>query len=42
MDLMYVFKLDFTNTFIEIDNDEISKYDFMKIGSQNLKMKENK
>ena len=30
LDLMHVFKLDFTNTFIEIDNDEISKYDFMK------------
>ena len=30
LDLMHVFKLDFTNTFIEIDNDQISKYDFMK------------
>ena len=38
LDLMHVFKLDFTNTFIEIDNDQISKYDFMKNGSQNLKI----
>ena len=30
LDLMHVFKLDFTNTFIEIDNDQIRKYDFMK------------
>ena len=30
LDLMHVFKLDFTNTFVEIDNDQISKYDFMK------------
>ncbi len=30
LDLMHVFKLDFTNTFIEIDNDQISKYEFMK------------
>ena len=27
---MHVFKLDFTNTFIEIDNGEINKHDFME------------
>tara|TARA_B100000700_G_scaffold191867_1_gene211325 strand:+ start:165 stop:1571 length:1407 start_codon:yes stop_codon:yes gene_type:complete len=30
LDLMHVFKLDFTNTFMEIDNDQINKHDFMK------------
>ena len=30
LDLMHVFKLDYTNTFMEIDNDEINKHDFMK------------
>ena len=34
---MHVFKLDFTNTFIEIDNDQISKYDFMKNWISKLK-----
>lgn len=37
LDLMHVFKLDFTNTFIEIDNDQISKYDFMKNWFSKLK-----
>ena len=37
LDLMHVFKLDFTNTFIEIDNDEIIKYDFMKNWFSKLK-----
>ena len=37
LDLMHVFKLDFTNTFIEIDNDQISKYDFMKNWISKLK-----
>ena len=30
LDIMHVFKLDFTNTFIEIDNGEINKHDFME------------
>jgi len=30
LDLMHVFKLDFTNSYIEIDNDQISRHDFMK------------
>ena len=38
LDLMHVFKLDFTNTFIEIDNDQISKYDFMKSLIKKLKI----
>ena len=37
LDLMHVFKLDFTNTFIEIDNDQISKYDFMENWFSKLK-----
>jgi len=37
LDLMHVFKLDFTNTFLEIDNDQISKYDFMKNWFSKLK-----
>ena len=37
LDLMHVFKLDFTNTFIEIDNDQINKYDFMKNWFSKLK-----
>ena len=34
---MHVFKLDFTNTFIEIDNDQINKHDFMKNWISKLK-----
>tara|TARA_Y100001970_G_scaffold177506_1_gene216298 strand:- start:13303 stop:14709 length:1407 start_codon:yes stop_codon:yes gene_type:complete len=30
LDLMHVFKLDYTDTFIEIENNQINKYDFMK------------
>ena len=30
LDLMHVFKLDYTNTFINIENNNIEKYDFMK------------
>ena len=37
LNLMHVFKLDFTNTFIEIDNEQISKYDFMKNWISKLK-----
>ena len=37
LDLMHVFKLDFTNTFLEINNDQISKYDFMKNWFSKLK-----
>ncbi len=37
LDLMHVFKLDFTNTFIEIDNDQIKKHDFMKNWYSKLK-----
>ena len=29
-DLMHVFKLDYTNTFVDIENNNIQKYDFMK------------
>ena len=29
LDLMQVFKLDYTNTFIEIENDNLKKFDFM-------------
>ena len=37
LDLMHVFKLDFTNTFMEIDNDQINKHDFMKNWISKLK-----
>jgi len=37
LDLMHVFKLDFTNTFIEIDNNQINKHDFMKNWFSKLK-----
>ena len=37
LDLMHVFKLDFTNTFIEIDNNQIKKHDFMKNWFSKLK-----
>ncbi len=37
LDLMHVFKLDFTNTFIEIDNDQIYKHDYMKNWHSKLK-----
>ena len=37
LDLMHVFKLDYTNTFIEIQNNQITKYDFMKEWYFNLK-----
>ena len=30
LDLMHVFKLDYTNTFIDIENNNIKKFDFMK------------
>ena len=30
LDLMHVFKLDYTNTFIDIEHNKICKYDFMK------------
>ena len=39
LDLMHVFKLDFTNTFMEIDNDQINKHDFMKNWISKLKEK---
>ena len=39
LDLMHVFKLDFTNTFIEIDNDQINKHDFMKNWHSKLKVR---
>ena len=34
---MHVFKLDFTNTFVEIDNNQINKHDFMKNWFSKLK-----
>ena len=37
LDLMHVFKLDFTNTFIEIDNNQINKHNFMKNWFSKLK-----
>tara|TARA_Y100001936_G_scaffold72638_1_gene71595 strand:+ start:6 stop:1412 length:1407 start_codon:yes stop_codon:yes gene_type:complete len=37
LELMHVFKLDFTNTFMEIDNDQINKHDFMKNWYSKLK-----
>jgi len=37
LDLMHVFKLDFTNTFVEIDNNQINKHDFMKNWFSKLK-----
>ena len=30
LDIMHVFKLDYTNTFIDIQNKNINKYDFIK------------
>ncbi len=30
LDLMHVFKLDYTNTFIDIENNNLKKFDFMK------------
>ncbi len=37
LDLMHVFKLDYTNTFIEIDNEQINRHDFMKNWNSKLK-----
>ena len=44
LDLMQVFKLDYTNTFIEIENDNFKKFDFMQewIAKLNLRKKLNK
>ena len=40
LDLMHVFKLDYTNTFIDIQENNLSKFDFMK--DWNVKYKERK
>jgi len=40
LDLMHVFKLDYTNTFIDIQDNNLSKFDFMK--DWNVKFKERK
>tara|TARA_Y100001970_G_C14249993_1_gene871100 strand:- start:1903 stop:3309 length:1407 start_codon:yes stop_codon:yes gene_type:complete len=37
LDLMHVFKLDYTNTFIDIENNQIDKHDFMKNWFNKLK-----
>ena len=37
LDLMHVFKLDYTNTFVDIENNNIQKYDFMKSWFAKLK-----
>ena len=37
LDLMHVFKLDYTNTFVDIENNEIQKHDFMKEWYEKLK-----
>ena len=44
LDLMQVFKLDYTNTFIEIENDNFKKFDFMHewIAKLNLRKQLNK
>ena len=44
LDLMQVFKLDYTNTFIEIENNNLKKFDFMHkwIEKLNLRKKFNK
>ena len=40
LDIMYVFKLDYTNTFIDIQDQNIEKYECMK--NWNLKLKKRK
>jgi len=40
LDLMHVFKLDYTNTFIDIERNDMSKFDFMR--DWNLKLFERK
>ncbi len=44
LDLMHIFKLDYTNTFVEIDKNNLKKYDFMQewISKLNLRKKMNK
>lgn len=44
LDLMQIFKLDYTNTFIEIENDHLKKFDFMHewIAKLNLRKQLNK
>ena len=44
LDLMQIFKLDYTNTFIEIENDNLKKFDFMHewIAKLNLRKQLNK
>ena len=37
LDLMHVFKLDYTNTFIDIERKELQKFDFMKVWYSKLK-----
>ncbi|MDC0233013.1 YdiU family protein [Pelagibacteraceae bacterium] len=37
LDLMHVFKLDYTNTFVDIENNVIQKHDFMKEWYEKLK-----
>ncbi len=37
LDLMHVFKLDYTNTFVDIENNDIQKHDFMKEWYEKLK-----
>ena len=37
LDLMHVFKLDYTNTFIDIENNKIDRHDFMKNWYSKLK-----
>ena len=37
LDLMHVFKLDYTNTFVDIENNVIQKHDFMKGWYEKLK-----
>ena len=44
LDLMHIFKLDYTNTFIEIENNNLKKFDFMQewISKLNLRKDINK
>ena len=41
LDLMQIFKLDYTNTFIEIQNDNLKKFDFMHEWIEKLNLRKN-
>jgi len=41
LDLMQIFKLDYTNTFIEIENDNLKKFDFMNQWIAKLNLRKN-